>query len=209
VDCTTPSDTSTYQGMSNELDVYSEDNQGHEQLQITVDVREKYASNDTVTAIGMAILDTQELKYEQQYYDDMAKCEAEFERLIHLVEGELAYNWIPIIFTLPDPPPDLYRSLQVLQQIISDVQSVARANPKIAGQIAQALGDFLHAPPALFGAPGTQAPTHSGTAPPAPPSKSPTRARKKSEEKKGSRRKRGEKGVGTALQKEKGSELFS
>src|SRR5262249_720834 len=133
VDCTTPSDTSTYRGMSNELDVYSVDNQGHEKLQITVDVREKYASNDTMTAIGMAILDTQELKYEQQYYDDRAKCEAEFERLIHRVEGKLAYNWIPIIFTLPDPPPDLYRSLQVLQQIVSDVQSVARANPKIAG----------------------------------------------------------------------------
>jgi hypothetical protein len=179
VDCTAPTDTSDYTGMSNELDVFSEDNQGHEQLQITVDVREKYASSDTVTALGMAILDTQELKYEQQYYDDLAKCEAEFERLLRLVEGKLAYNWIPIIFTLPDPPPDLYRSLQVLQQIVSDVQSVARTKPKLAGQIAQALGDLLHAPPALFGAQGTQTPTHSGAAPPAPESKSRTRARKK------------------------------
>jgi hypothetical protein len=150
VNCTDAGDTSTYQTISHEFDITSVDHLGHEQLAIQVSVHEKFASNDKVTTIGWAILDTQRLVFEAQYYKDRAACKEALDRIMSRIKGELAYNWIPIVLTLPDPPPDLYRSMKVYEQISSDIQAVAMKDRELADQIATALGGILHVSPKLL-----------------------------------------------------------
>lgn len=129
-------DTSTYQGMSHELDLTNGDHLGHESLQIEVSVHEKYASNDTVATAGLATLDAQLLQYENQFYVDGAACSEAFHRKL---SQYLEYNWIPIILTLPDPPPDLYRGIRILEEISREIAAVARKNPAAAAEITRAV----------------------------------------------------------------------
>jgi hypothetical protein len=152
IHCNDAGDTSTYLAMSHELDITNGDNLGHEQLAITVSVREQFASSDKITTAGTTLLDTQQLLYEPQFYTDKAKCQAAFWALIKRLEGELAYNPIPIILTLPDPPPDLYRAAKVIEQIVSDIRSVAAKDARLANQLATAIGGALQVSPQLFGA---------------------------------------------------------
>jgi hypothetical protein len=150
LNCSDVGDTSTYQNLSHEFDITNGDNLGHEQLTIEVAVHEKYASSNKVTTVDWALLDTKELVYEPQFYTDGAKCEEGFKKVWDRISGELAYNPIPIILTLPDPPP-LYRSMKVFEQIVSDIERVAAKDPKLADQIATALGGILQVSPKLFG----------------------------------------------------------
>jgi hypothetical protein len=152
IHCNDAGDTSTYLAMSHELDITNGDNLGHEQLTIKVSVREQFASSDKVVTAGTTLLDAQQLLYEPQFYADKAKCQAAFWAIIKRLEGELAYNPIPIILTLPDPPPDLYRAAKVIEQIVSDVRSVAAKDPRLANQLATAIGGALQVSPQLFGA---------------------------------------------------------
>jgi hypothetical protein len=121
-------------------------------LIVQVSVREQFASTDTVTAAGTTLLDTQELVYEAQFYIDKAKCQAAFQVVINRVQGELAYNPIPIILTLPDPPPDLYSAAKVIEQIVSDIRAVATKDARLADQIATAVAGALQVSPQLLGA---------------------------------------------------------
>lgn len=151
IHCSDAGDTSTYLAMSHELDITNGDNLGHEQLTVQVSVREQFASSDTVVTAGTTLLDTQQLLYEPQFYVDKAKCQAAFQAIIRRIESELAYNPIPIILTLPDPPPDLYMAVKLVEQIVSDIRSVAAKDPKLANQLATAVAGALHVSPQLFG----------------------------------------------------------
>jgi hypothetical protein len=122
INCSDVGDTSTYLGMSRELDITNGDKLGHEQLIVQVSVREQFASSDKVITASTMLLDTQELSYEPQFYNDKAKCQAEFQAILNRIEGELAYNPIPIILTLPDPPPPLYNAAKAVEQIVSAIR---------------------------------------------------------------------------------------
>jgi hypothetical protein len=152
LNCADIGSTSTYLAMSDELDITNGDHLGHEQLIIQVSVREQFASTDTVTAAGTMLLDTQELLYDAQFYIDQAKCKAEFMADITRLQGELAYNPIPIILTLPDPPPDLYNAAKLIEQIISDIRTIAVKDAGLANQVATAIAGALQVSPQLFGA---------------------------------------------------------
>jgi hypothetical protein len=151
IHCSDAGNTSTYLTMSHELDITSGDNLGHEQLTVQVSVREQFASADKVITAGTALLDTQQVQYEAQFYTDKAKCQAAFQAIIKRIEGELAYNPIPIILTLPDPPPDLYNAVKIIEQIASDIRRVAAKDAPLANQIATAIGGALKVSPQLFG----------------------------------------------------------
>jgi len=114
-------------------------------------VREQFASSDEVITAGTILLDTQELLYEPQFYKDKAKCQAEFQAILNRIEGELAYNPIPIILTLPDPPPPLYNAAKAIEQIVSGIRSVAAKNPALANQIRGAVAAALQVSPELLG----------------------------------------------------------
>lgn len=141
--------TSTYQGMSHELDLTNADHLGHESLQIEVSVHEQYASSDTVSTAGQATLDTQLLKYESQFYVDGAACSQAFHRKL---SQYLEYNWIPIILTLPDPPPDLYAGIRILEQVSREIAAIAKQNPAAAAEITRAVGAKLGVSERLLGA---------------------------------------------------------
>jgi hypothetical protein len=150
--CSDAGDTSTYLAMSHELDITSGDNLGHEQLTIKVSVREQFASSNKVATVGTTLLDTQQLLYEPQFYVDKAKCQDAFWALLRRIEGELAYNPIPIILTLPDPPPDLYNAVKQVEQIVSGIRTIAAKDARLANQVATAIAGALQVSPQLFGA---------------------------------------------------------
>jgi hypothetical protein len=152
IHCKDIGDTSTYLAMSDELDITNGDFQGHEQLTIEVSVREKFASSDKVITAGTTLLDTQQLLYEPQFYADKAKCQAAFQAILKRIEGELAYNPIPIILTLPDPPPDLYNAAKVIEQIVSGIRTIAAKDARLANQVATAVAGALQVSPQLLGA---------------------------------------------------------
>lgn len=151
IHCSDAGDTSTYLAMSHEFDISSGDNLGHEQLTVQVSVREQFASNDKVTTAGTTLLDAQELQYEPQFYKDKAKCQAAFQAILKRIEGELAYNPIPIILTLPDPPPDIYNAAKTMEQIVSAIRTVSEKDARLANQIATALAGALQVSPQLLG----------------------------------------------------------
>jgi hypothetical protein len=91
--------------MSHEFVIISGDHLGHEQITVEVRVHEQYASNDIVKTSDWALLDTQSVVYEDQYYKDQEKCKEALERIMNKLKRYVAYNPIPIILTLPDPPP--------------------------------------------------------------------------------------------------------
>jgi len=153
IHCNDAGDTSTYLAMSHEFDITNGDNLGHEQLIVQVAVREQFASSDEVITAGTILLDTQELLYEPQFYKDKAKCQAAFQAIWARLEGELAYNPIPIILTLPDPPPPLYNAAKTLEQIASGIRRVAAKDPALANQIRTALAAALQVSPKLLGGP--------------------------------------------------------
>ena len=137
--------------MSHELNIINGDNLGHEQLIVQVSVREQFASSDKVTTASATLLDTQELLYEPQFYKDKAMCQAEFQAVLNRIEGELAYNPIPIILTLPDPPPPLYNAAKTVEQIVNAIRTVAAKNPELANQIRTAMAAALQVSPELLG----------------------------------------------------------
>ena len=151
IHCSDAGDTSTYLGMSHELDITNGDNLGHEQLIVQVAVREQFASSDKVITANTTLLDTQELLYEPQFYKDKAMCQAEFQAVLNRIEGELAHNPIPIILTLPDPPPPLYNAAKTVGQIVSGISAVAAKNPALANQIRTAVAAALQVSPELLG----------------------------------------------------------
>ena len=151
IDCIDAGDTSTYLAMSHELNIINGDNLGHEQLIVQVSVREQFASSDKETTASATLLDTQELLYEPQFYKDKAMCQAEFQAVLNRIEGELAYNPIPIILTLPDPPPPLYNAAKTVEQIVNAIRTVAAKNPELANQIRTAMAAALQVSPELLG----------------------------------------------------------
>jgi hypothetical protein len=152
IDCAEIGDTSTYLAVSDEFDITSVDHLGHEQLAVQVSVREKFASNDKTTTLAFAMLDTQMLVYEAQYYEDGAACKRAFDTVTKRIRGALDYNWIPLILTLPDPPPDLYRSMKVYEQIVGDMQIIAKRDPELASKIATAMSGVLQVSQKLLSA---------------------------------------------------------
>jgi len=104
-----------------------------------------------VTTASATLLDTQELLYEPQFYKDKAMCQAEFQAVLNRIEGELAYNPIPIILTLPDPPPPLYNAAKTVEQIVNAIRTVAAKNPELANQIRTAMAAALQVSPELLG----------------------------------------------------------
>jgi hypothetical protein len=119
------------------LYIYNDDYPGHIILNVEVDVQEAYASTDVTSNSAIGILDSQELKYDDQYYKDRANCEAAFrKRISHMVQKVPHFV---LLLTRPDPPPDLVKGIRVLVELATQVEKIANKKPKLAHEIAAIL----------------------------------------------------------------------
>lgn len=133
-------DTSNYLGMSDSINIYNQDYLGREELLIEVRVHEKYASTDKQTTADIGTVDAQTVDYEPAFYKDRAICKTAFA---DFSRSHVHYSWIPIILTLPDPPPDLYRSVRILEEIQTDIHELAARNPEAARELTNVVAGVL------------------------------------------------------------------
>jgi hypothetical protein len=137
-------DTSTYEGLTGELAIDSQSFPGHIMLVVEADVKEQYASTDVTTGSGLGTLDTQELAYDSQYYKDRAACLLAIPRQFG-VPQPLA-EWVYILLTLPDPPPEVMNGATVLAAVASEIAAISATRPEVGQQIAAAVAGVLNVP---------------------------------------------------------------
>jgi hypothetical protein len=131
-------------GLDGILYIYNDDYPGHIILNVEVDVQEAYASTDVTSNSAIGILNSQELKYEDQYYKDRDNCEAAFRERIHHMVQKVPH--FVLLLTRPDPPPDLVKGIRVLVELPAQVEKIATKKPKLAHQIAAILAHNLNVP---------------------------------------------------------------
>jgi hypothetical protein len=96
------------------------------------------------SAIGS--IDTQELKYEDQYYKDFRACTLELRDRVKAVGlNQELVSWVLILLTLPDPAPDLLR-LNILVELGTQIRRIAAKEPKLARQILATFAKTLNMP---------------------------------------------------------------
>lgn len=144
------SSTSTFEEVSGELTLSNAEGNhlGHEHLTIEVTVREAFGATDEITITGFATLDTRDIRYEEQYYRDRARCAAAFHRQID------RYNLqdIPLVFRIPepDPPPGWMEALRGLRGVATELERVRNVDDDLGSRLADELGRVLEVPPRLF-----------------------------------------------------------
>jgi hypothetical protein len=112
-------------------------------LGITVNVTETFGSTDSSSQTSTGTLDTREIHYEQKFYDDRISC---IGRLRHLLEKYLQVNHIPLIFTLPDPQPELRNGIRVLLNVIRELHVIREDNRELGAELTQLLAKTLQVP---------------------------------------------------------------
>jgi hypothetical protein len=132
-------------GLGSELDLTNanESHPGHVHLGITVEVTETFGSTDSISQTSTGTLDTREIHYEQKFYDDRISC---IGRLRHLLEKYLQVNHIPLIFTLPDPQPELRNGIRVLLNVIRELHVIREDNRELGAELTQLLAKTLQVP---------------------------------------------------------------
>lgn len=129
-------DISTSGQVQDEMDVYGSGS-GHIPLTIEVEVSEKFVQNGSASAATIATLDGQSLVYEAGYYKDRLICEAAFAARMRQLTR---WKWINLLLTLPDPPPDLLRSVRILNEVVAELAQLQREEPALAREVITGLG---------------------------------------------------------------------
>jgi hypothetical protein len=139
------SDASTFQGRAGELDLHNFGNSydGHIQLRIDVEVSETFGTSDSVSQTGFTTLDTQEVVYDGPFYADRDACISAFEKTIRRY---VRVSQIPLVFTLPDPAPEIRVALRLLADVIGELQTIRARNPEVGEALARALAATLQLP---------------------------------------------------------------
>jgi len=174
-------DVSSSQGSAGELDLksHSASHDGHIQLKIQVDVSERFGTTETVSQTGYATLTTQELIYDAQFYADREACIDAFAKVVHKY---VRVSDIPLIFTLPDPSPEIRVAMQALRAVIEELGVINERNPQLGRELTQALVERLQLPEQmlLMGAAPTQTTgAQAGTSQRAAPRRATQRAAKR------------------------------
>ena len=134
---------SNYQREAGELDITASGFPGHIELNVECDVTERFIANGATVGFASPLLDTQNLRYDDQYYIDSANCRAAWEALMRRL---VRYKHILIILTLPDPPPYLERAIAVINEIERELVEIGREDPALARQLGGLLTRQLGAP---------------------------------------------------------------
>jgi len=142
-------DTSTWGQMQGEMDIFNSGFPGHIPLTIEVEVSEKSGKNGSISGAAFATLDTQALVYEPRYYRDRLGCEAAYQD-----QHQRLVRWkrINILLTLPDPPPDLMRSIRILGEVVEEIAQLQREEPALAREVIAGLAKHLGVSPRILGA---------------------------------------------------------
>lgn len=130
--------------MAGKLYIYNDDYPGHILLNVEVDVKEAYASTDVNSNSATGILDSQELRYEEQYYKDRDNCEGAFRERIRRMVQKVPH--FVLLLTRPDPPPDLVKGIRALVELNSEISKIAAKKPGLAHQISISLAHNLNVP---------------------------------------------------------------
>jgi hypothetical protein len=141
----TKSNTSTFNGLTGELDLSnpSDSHQGHEHLSVAVEVSETFGTTDSVSQTGTGTLDTQQIRYEAKFYTDRQKC---IDALHHALDRFVLVKEIPLVFTLPDPSPELRNGIRVLKQLIRELHAVGAKDEKLGDLLTRQLAETLQVP---------------------------------------------------------------
>jgi len=128
-------DTSPSGQVLDELDINGAGS-GHIPLTIEVEVSERYLADGSISAAAFAVLDGQSLVYEDKYYKDRLRCEIAFRIR---VEQLTRWKWINLLLTLPDPPPEIMRSVRILNEVADELAQLRRAEPALAREVTAGL----------------------------------------------------------------------
>ncbi|MBB5339524.1 hypothetical protein [Tunturiibacter gelidoferens] len=156
-----PTNSSTYTGPAGELDLTNtgSPHPGHEHLTIQVDVTEAFGSTDSVSQIGSGTLDTKKIVYEPSFYTDRQQC---LHNFVHELGKYKLVNRIPLIFNLPDPPPELGDGIRILVEIIQELQLLRGENSKLAATTTKYLSQKLQIPQSILSVPLAASPPEAG-----------------------------------------------
>ena len=129
----TVNDVSSSSGWASQLLLSAVEHPGDERLTIEARVTEQFVSVAPYSGFEWTILHTHDIRYEPQFYIDQAECRKRLNELLHRY---LRYDHILLVFTLPDPPPDLLATVRALQDLRHQLGSLAEREPEIAHQLA-------------------------------------------------------------------------
>lgn len=156
-------DASTSAGRAGELDLHNPANgyDGHEELNVQVEVSETFGTTDSTSSTGFTTLDTQEVVYDAAFYADRADC---ISRFTHTIGEYVRVSQIPLVFTLPDPAPEIRAAMRFLRELISELRSISTKNPELGSRLAKALAQALQLPEHMLSLAGKQVESRSATA---------------------------------------------
>jgi hypothetical protein len=131
--------------------------QGHIFLVVQVDVRSKdspvLASAGAVRSESMnAVLDTQQLVFEDAYYHDREKCKNGLREVFNSsVEPPAGnprhpYTIISLLLDQPYPPSGILQGQQFMQQLSVELQDLSRNQPKLARKLSRVFATTLDVP---------------------------------------------------------------
>ncbi len=146
-------DVSTFEGRAGELDLHNFGNSydGHVQLRIVVEVSETFGTSDSVTQTGFTTLDTQEVVYDAAFYADRDACIAAFEKTIRRY---VRVSQIPLVFTLPDPAPEIRIAARLLAEIMGELRAINRKNPQLGQALTRSVAVALRLPERMLSVAG-------------------------------------------------------
>ena len=126
-------ESSSWNQMSRNITVSNISIIGHIILNVEVIVSEQNVDNGSTSGFSILTLDTQKLVFDYPYYSDRNNCEYG-PWLSHSRKFE-QWKYINILKTLPDPPNDPNRSVQLWSEIITEVAIFERKNPQLAHNV--------------------------------------------------------------------------
>jgi hypothetical protein len=121
---------------------------GHIDLLIEALVSEKFVSPSTQTSGSeMTTANTEIVRWEERYTNDRDACRKAWNDLIRRFEIS---KEIPIVFTLPDPPPEYERAVRYLAAVDHALAAAHEHAPAAAAVIEQAIAMTLNLTPTLL-----------------------------------------------------------
>lgn len=134
-------DVSDSAGPASRLSLFPIDRPGTEALTITARVSERFASGiapyESTVWTG---LHTHDVEYEARYYRDRAEC---LSRLKKAVRNYVRVSDIPILLTLPDPPPnDCGEPPVCSRRSVPSCAGYTRSNPRRPNDLPWSLDEF-------------------------------------------------------------------
>jgi len=89
-----------------------------------------------------ATLDTKQLQYEGSYYTDATRCVENTKTVLGL--RKIPFTLIDLLLSLPDPGPEMQKSVALITQLQLELQQLAETNPKAAAELAKIFSQRLN-----------------------------------------------------------------